>query len=170
MNEAHVHLIVNHLPIVGVLIGFLVLITGYSIKNPQIKNTSLGIFIFSAVASVAAFYSGEGAADVVEHISGKSETLMHAHEEYAELFFTLTLILGGVSVLTAFFEYMKFPFATYGFLAVLLLSITTMVISYYVGTSGGEITHVEIRKDADVIKIETKKHDGSDDYDDDDDD
>ena len=87
MNEAHVHLVVNHLPIVGVLIGFLVLIAGYSIKNRQIKNTSLGIFLFSAVASAAAFYSGEGAADVVEQLSGKSETLMHAHEEYAELFF-----------------------------------------------------------------------------------
>jgi len=165
MNEAHVHLIVNHLPMVGVLIGFLVLIAGYLIKSPQVKHTSLGIFIFSAVASVAAFYSGEGAADVVEHISGKSETLMHAHEEYAELFFTMTLILGGVSVFTAFFEYIKFSFAKFGFLAVLLLSITTIVISYYVGTSGGEITHVEIRKDADVIKIESKKYDDDDDDD-----
>ena len=167
MNEAHVHLVVNHLPIVGVLIGFLVLIAGYSIKNRQIKNTSLGIFLFSAVASAAAFYSGEGAADVVEHLSGKSETLMHAHEEYAELFFAMTLILGGASVLTAFFEYMKFPFASYGFLVVLLLSVTTIVISNYVGTSGGEITHLEIRKDADVIKIETKNHDNNDDDDDD---
>jgi len=34
------------------------------------------------------------------------------------------------------------------------------------GTSGGEITHVEIRKDADVIKIESKKYDDDDDDDD----
>lgn len=158
MNEAHFHLVVNHLPIVGVLIGFLVLVAGYIFKNPQVKNVSLGIFIFSAFASAAAFYSGEGAVDVVENISGISETLMHEHEEYAELFFTMTLILGGVSALTAFFGYMKFSFAKYGFIVVLLLSITAIVLSGYVGTSGGEITHLEIRKEANIIKIEKKDH------------
>jgi len=158
MNEAHFHLVVNHLPIVGVLIGFLVLIVGYMIKNRHVKNTSLGIFVFSAVASAVAFYSGEGAVDVVKNISGISETLMHTHEEYAELFLTMTLILGGVSVLTAFFEYFESSFVKYGLIMVLLLSITDIVISEYVGTSGGEITHIEIRKDADVIKIESKNH------------
>lgn len=34
MNDAHFHLVVNHLPIVGVMIGFLVLLAGLIMKKP----------------------------------------------------------------------------------------------------------------------------------------
>lgn len=156
MNDAHFHLVVNHLPIVGTLVGFLVLLAGYIIKNRQVKNTALGIFVFSALTSIAAFYTGEGAEEIVENIPGISETLLHNHEEYAELFFTTILILGGASLVSLFLEYKKSQFAKYGFAVVLLLSITSIVISKYVGTSGGEIRHTEIRNDADLIQINSQ--------------
>jgi len=155
MNEAHFHLIVNHLPIVGVLIGFLVLLIGFVIKKPQVKVTALGIFIFSAVASVAAFFTGEGAEDVVENISGISETLIHAHEEYAELFFTSILILGFVSIITMFLEVESPKYAKYGFMLALVLAIISTVLAKYVGTSGGEIRHTEIRTDNTLIQIDS---------------
>jgi len=162
MNDAHFHLVVNHLPIVGVLIGFLVLLVGLILKKPQIKNTALGIFIFSALATIAAFLTGEGAEEIVENLPGISETLIHKHEEQAELFFTMMLILGGVSLITLFLQYKKLSFSKYGFVLILLLSITSIVISKNVGTSGGEITHIEIRSDTNVIQL-----DGHDDHDDD---
>ncbi len=154
MNEAHVHLMVNHLPMVGVLFGFLVLISGYIIKNRQVRNTALGIFVFSALTSIAAFYTGEGAEEVVGNIPGVSETLLHDHEEYAGLFFTTILILGGVSLATLFLEYRKSVFTKYALSLVILLAIISMMISKYVGTSGGEIRHSEIRYDADVIQFD----------------
>ena len=158
MNDVHLHLVVTHLPIVGGLIGFLVLLTGYFSKNPQIKMTALGIFIFSALASIVAFYTGEGAEDIVEKLPGVSETLIHNHEELAELYYTMMLILGGVSLVTFFLAYKKSTFAKYGIILVLLLSITNIVISKFVGTSGGEIMHSEIRDNANnVIQLNSKK-------------
>jgi len=162
MNDAHLHLVVNHLPIVGVLIGFLVLLAGLIMKKPQIKNTALGIFIFSALTAIAAFLTGEGAEEIVENLPGISETLIHKHEDYAELFLTMMLILGGVSLITLFLQYKKLPFSKYGFVLILLLSMVTMGIAKYVGTSGGEITHIEIRSDANVIQL-----DGNQDHNDD---
>ncbi|MRX62876.1 hypothetical protein GJ691_01730 [Maribacter sp. RZ05] len=163
MNDAQLHLVVNHLPIVGVLIGFLVFLSGCVIKNPQVKNTALSIFIFSALTSIAAFYTGDGAEEIVENSPGISETLIHEHEEYAELFFTMMLILGGTSLITLILQYKKYALATrYGFVFVLLISIGSMVISKYVGSSGGEIRHTEIRHDKDMIQLNV-------DYDSDDD-
>ncbi|MDF0718292.1 hypothetical protein PY092_19185 [Muricauda sp. 334s03] len=162
MNDAHFHLVVNHLPIVGVLIGFLVLLAGLIMKKPQIKNTALGIFIFSALTAIAAFLTGEGAEEIVENLPGISETLIHKHEDYAELFLTMMLILGGVSLITLFLQYKKLPFSKYGFVLILLLSMVTMGIAKYVGTSGGEITHIEIRSDANVIQLDGN-HDHNDD-------
>lgn len=165
MNYAHFHLVVNHLPIVGTLIGFLVLSAGLILKNPQIKNTALGIFIFSALTAIAAFSTGDGAEEIVENLTGISETLIHKHEEYAELFQTIMLILGGVSLITLFLEYKKLPFSKYGFVLVLLLSVSSIIISKYVGTSGGEIRHTEIRSDANVIQLDS--HNKNNDHDDD---
>jgi glucan phosphoethanolaminetransferase (alkaline phosphatase superfamily) len=162
MNDAHFHLVATHLPIVGVLIGFLVLLSGYIIKNPQVKITALAIFIFSALTAIAAFYTGEGAEDLVENLPGISETLIHNHEEVAELFFTMMLVLGGASLLTLFFELKKLPFVKYGFVLVLLISIGCIVISKNVGTSGGEISHLEIRNDNNVIQLNSN-HDSDDD-------
>ncbi|WP_417363999.1 hypothetical protein [Galbibacter sp.] len=162
MNDAHFHLVVNHLPIVGVLIGFLVLLAGFVIKKPQVKNTALGIFIFSALTAIVAFLTGEGAEEIVENLPGISETLIHKHEEFAELFLTMMLILGGTSLITLFLQYKKMPFSKYGIIAVLLLSMVSIGVAKYVGTSGGEITHIEIRSDTNVIQF-----DAQDDHDDD---
>tara|TARA_R110002033_G_scaffold77030_1_gene128720 strand:- start:30237 stop:30725 length:489 start_codon:yes stop_codon:yes gene_type:complete len=162
MNDAHFHLVVNHLPIVGVLIGFLVLLAGLIMKKPQIKNAALGIFIFSALTAIVAFLTGEGAEEIVENLPGISETLIHKHEEYAELFLAMMQILGVTSLITLFLQYKKLPFSKYGFVLILLLSMVTMGIAKYVGTSGGEITHIEIRSDANVIQL-----DGNQDHNDD---
>ncbi|HSQ47560.1 MAG TPA: hypothetical protein VLM44_11665 [Lutibacter sp.] len=157
MNEAHFHLVVNHLPIVGILIGILVLLTGFLFKKTEVKVTALGIFVFSALASIAAFYSGEGAEEIVERIPGISETLINQHEESAELFFTVILILGGVSLVNMFLEIKKIKFASYGFILVILISLAAGVLAKNVGTSGGEIRHTEIRNDANLIQIQTEE-------------
>jgi len=159
MNNAHFHLVVNHLPIVGLLIGLLVLVTGLIIKKSEVQLTALGVFIFSALASIAAFYTGEGAEEVIEHLPGISETLIHTHEEYAESFFSLTLILGGIALLAFFAELKKLKFAKYLIMLVLLMAIADGVLAKYVGTSGGEIRHSEIRSDAKMIPLDNDEDD-----------
>lgn len=163
MNDAHFHLVVNHFPIVGVVIGFLVLLSGLIIKSNQVKATALFIFIFSALATIAAFYTGEGAEEVVENMANVSETLIHEHEEQAEVFYAMMLVLGGLSIATLFLDFKKLAFAKYGFIAALLLSVSCMVMAKFVGTSGGEIMHTEIRSHADkVIQLDSKNNKSND--------
>lgn len=159
MNNAHFHLVVNHLPIVGILIGTLVLVAGLLIKKSEVKLSAFGIFIFSAITSVAAFYTGEGAEEIVENISGISETLIHTHEEYAESFFTITLILGVLSLVCFVAELKKFKYTNYLAILILLLAIADGVVAKYVGTSGGEIRHSEIRSTSKMIHLETDADD-----------
>lgn len=154
MNEAHFHLLVNHLPIVGLLIGILALIVGLILKKREVQLTALGIFVFSAITSALAFYSGEGAEEVVENMAGISETLIHTHEEYAESFFTLTLILGATALIAFIAELKKINVSRYLIILTLLLAISDGVLASFVGTSGGEIRHSEIRNDTHVIDLD----------------
>ena len=157
MNDAHYHLIVNHLPIVGLLIGILVLIAGLVFNKTEVKLTALGIFIFSAITSIAAFYTGEGAEEVVENLEGISETLTHTHEEYAETFYTLSLILGGLSLLTFILELKKIRLSKYMLIICLLMAIVGGISATYVGSSRGDIRHIEIHNDAKVIPLVTSE-------------
>lgn len=154
MNTAHFHLVINHLPIFGLLIGILTLVAGLLLKKAEVKLTALGILIFSAIASIFAFYSGEGAEEVVEHIAGISKSLIHDHEELAESFFTFTLIIGAIAIVAFIAEIKKWKFARYLIILVLILSISDIVLAKFVGTSGGEIRHTEIRSDSKVIHLE----------------
>ncbi|WP_339789389.1 MAG: hypothetical protein ACMVP2_26980 [Imperialibacter sp.] len=159
MNNAHFHLVVNHLPIVGILIGTLILMTGIVLKKTEVKLTALGVFVFSAITSIIAFYTGEGAEEVLENIAGISETLIHTHEEYAESFFTITIILGVLSLVGFVAELKKFKYTKYLAILILLLAIADGVVAKYVGTSGGEIRHSEIRSNAKMIPLERDNDD-----------
>lgn len=131
----------------GVLIGALILIVGMFLKNPAVRLTALGVLVFGAITSMFAFYSGEGAEEVVEHLPGISEARIHTHEEQAETFFTMTLILGVVALLAFIAELKKSTYAKYLVMVSLLGSLACVVMAKYVGTSGGEIRHTEIRVD-----------------------
>ena|SRR5690606_19342315 len=145
MNDAHLHLVVNHLPIVSLLIGFLVLLSGFFFKKPEIKLTALGIFVFSALSGILAFYTGEGAEEVVENLPNISETLIHNHEEAAELFYVFVLILGSISLITLVLEIKKSKFALFGYLIIFVMTLVSMFFAKNTGTTGGEISHPEIR-------------------------
>ncbi|MCZ4408229.1 hypothetical protein O3Q51_05385 [Cryomorphaceae bacterium 1068] len=155
MNDAHLHLIVNHFPIVGLFIGTLVLIAGLLLKKTEVKLTAFGIYIFSAIASAMANKTGEEAEEILEEIAGISHSLIHTHEEYAETFLVLAMILGALSLIGFIAEVKKLKFANFLTVLILLFAIAAGVSATYVGTSGGEIRHTEIRDDAAVVEHES---------------
>lgn len=150
MNAAHFHLMVNHLPIVGVLIGVLTLIAAVLTKKSDVRLVAYGIFIFSALSSIAAFASGEEAEEIVEHIAGTSHELIHEHEEVAEAFYALVLVLGGLSIGGIIANIKQLKFARLVAWLVLGLSIATTIVGFQTGNTGGEIMHAEIREGASV--------------------
>lgn len=80
MNQAHLHLMINHLPIMGVVIATLVLISGFIIKNKIVKRTALGIYILSCFGIIPSHITGEGAEEIAEKIPEISHDLIHTHE------------------------------------------------------------------------------------------
>ncbi|WP_339612082.1 hypothetical protein [uncultured Planktosalinus sp.] len=150
MDDVHLHLALNHFPVIGLVIGILVLLVGFLLRKDQVKATALGIFIFSALMAIAANYTGEGAEDLVETMPGISEQYIETHEDKAEVFLTLILVLGGVSLVTLFLAVKKIKWAVYGYILVVLLALATAFAAKEVGTSGGEIRHSEIRADGTV--------------------
>ncbi len=151
MNEAHWHLVVNHLPIIFPLVGVIVMITGLISKSEAIKRTAFMIFILGAIATIVAMSTGEGAEEVVENINGITENYLESHEEMAETFALLSYILGGSSLLGLWASFQKKTFSLLISIGTLLFAIVVLFFAKQTGTTGGEIRHTEIRGANSVI-------------------
>ena len=150
MNNAHLHLVVNHLPIIFPIVGIIILLIGIFTKSEITKRNSYIIFILGALASVAAMATGEGAEEAIENIQGVSENLMHRHEEAAEIFAGLSYLLGGISLLALIASYRNFAFNKYMPVVALLFSGISLYFAQEAGRTGGEIRHTEIRSGANI--------------------
>src|SRR5688572_15912453 len=102
MNTAHWHLALNHFPIISTIMGSLILIVGYVFfrKNDTVRNIALGVFVFSAIVAVPAYFSGEGAEEIVEGLPGVTENTIEQHEDLGKLFFIAIEILGILAILS----------------------------------------------------------------------
>lgn len=148
MNQAHLHLLLNHLPILGALFGLLILATGFFLKNNTVKRTALGLFILSAILAIPAYLTGEGAEEVVENLPGASDSLMEAHEEMANIFLWMVGALGLISLATFYTDLKSKKIAPMLYTLTFVAAIGTMILAQRVGSSGGEIRHTEIRSGA----------------------
>ena len=61
MNQAHFHLLVNHLPIIVPIIGVVVLLSGIIFRSEIVKRVAYFVFIIGALATLPSMLSGEGA-------------------------------------------------------------------------------------------------------------
>ncbi len=96
-NAAQIHLLVNHLPVVGTLLGTLMLLSGFALKSASVRRAALGLLVFTSLTAIPAFLSGEPAEEFMEGSPGISEELMHEHEEAAEAALVVAMLTGGIA-------------------------------------------------------------------------
>lgn len=147
MNWAYVHLLINHIPVLGTVFGTLLLVFGMVKRNEAIKRVSLGIFVIIAVATVPVYLTGEPAEEIVEHLPGVEEPIIEEHEESALIAFIAVGIL-GVAVLGLLWRYRRTDTIPKRFvITALILSIVVCGLMAWTADLGGKIRHPEIRSD-----------------------
>ena len=160
MNQAHLHMVFNHFPIIGLFFGIGILAYGIFKKQTILVNTAYVMFIVCMVMAKATMMTGEGAEEIVEEL-GISHDIIHEHEEIAETFMKILYTLGILSILGIVANVKKHAKAAIVSYVVLVLAIGSAVLSKSVGTSGGEIRHTEIRENATISNAskESKEQD-----------
>jgi hypothetical protein len=132
----------------GSFFGLMVLAAGMAINNTIVKRTGFVLLILTAVLTLPAFFTGEGAEEIVENLPGMTHEIIHEHEEMAELSLWLAELMGifaAITLLLDFKQHKSTKLMTVATLAINLICIGTMVRT---GNSGGEIRRPEIRSEA----------------------
>ena len=160
MNDAHLHMVVNHFPIIGTIFGLGILIAALFLKNNTVKNTAYVLFAIAAIFAFASMNTGEGAEEIVEDFPNIGKQIIHEHEELAEKFAIVMYVLGVASLLGLYLNLKNNAKAKLMSFLILTIAIVGIILSKAVGTSGGEIRHTEIREnsaESAINKIENKE-------------
>ena len=146
MNDAHLHMVVNHFPIIGIILGFGILVTGLFLKNNSVKNTAYCLFIVGAIFAAVSMATGEGAEEIAEKLPSVTDQIIETHEEMAEKLAIVLYALGVISLFGLFLNYKSHTKAIFVSYIAVVVAIVGMFFGKQTGTSGGEIRHTEIRE------------------------
>ena len=168
MDALHIHLLLNHFPIIGTIIGIVLLLIGFTRKSDEIKQISLGVFFVIALLTIPVYLTGEPAEERVEKSVGVSKTIMEQHEDAALPALVAMEITGFVALIGLFLLFRKSKFANWNVIAILVLSLITFGLMARTANLGGQIRHQEIRSGTAATNnekpatTETKKDDDDD--------
>lgn len=146
MNLAHLHLLLNHFPIIGTIVALGLFITSFIGKNDDLKRSSLIIFVVIALLTLPAFFSGIGAQRAIRRDVGVSTALIDRHEGAAMLSIFFMLITGALAMAELWRRRRISTEKLWSgnVLAILVFSLLTAGLMARVGTTGGDIRHPEI--------------------------
>jgi hypothetical protein len=144
MSTVHLHLLLNHVPVIGTFIVSFVLLAAFARRNNAIGKLGLVMLVGVALVTVAVYFTGEPAEEAVEDLAGVSESLIHAHEEAAEAAFIATSV-AGVAALGLLYWYSRRTLSRWAVGASLTLALTVAGLMAWTANVGGQIRHTEIR-------------------------
>ena len=148
MNAAHLHLILNHVPVLGTLIAVLLLVTALVEKSDDLRRAALALFVGVALLAVPVYMSGEPAEELVERLPGVTDQQLERHEDAALQALIAMGVVGCLSI-GALAVTRRSPRGARSLtLATLVLGIVTSGLMARAALLGGQVRHTEIRAGA----------------------
>jgi hypothetical protein len=84
VNYPYLHLLVNHVPLLGAFFALALLIWGLLRKSRELTRVALIITVFVAAMGYAAYFTGDEAHEQLEDLPGYDHDRVHEHEEAGE--------------------------------------------------------------------------------------
>lgn len=144
MDSAHLHIVLNHAPVIGTIMVIFILLYGTIRKNDDIKKLALVAAVLVALITIPVYTTGDGAQQIVEGMEGVDEEKIDPHEEFALYSFIVMEIFAGAALLGLLMyrspKVLPLWFVIISF--IFLLVITGMM--GWTANLGGQIHHPEI--------------------------
>ena len=143
-NWAHIHIAINHLPVVGLIVLIALLVLGLWRKSREIERASLELFVALALLTIPVYLTGSPASKQLQAL-GVSREAIHPHSDAADYALAGIEILGALS-LGALIRFRRQPMIPSRIAAGLLaLAVVVLAIMARTANLGGRIRHPEIQ-------------------------
>lgn len=163
MDAVHIHLLLNHFPIISTYFGLLLIAFAFIRKSGEIFRGAMAVFLIGGILAIPTFISGHGAEDIAENLPGVDESFIEAHESFASIALISSIILAAICAYGLLRYRRKDEEFTgtdapvrkrfgridlYFVIIVTLAAVAVSGITSYTGNLGGQIRHTEVRSGA----------------------
>lgn len=154
INWAHIHLVINHVPVVGIFGPILLLLYAILKKSEEAKMLSMAGFVLIALATIPVYLTGDPASDTIKNLPGVTATI-GTHEEIASYTLILMEMVGVAALAGLIFLRRSGSIPIWIVATVLMLSLLTAGALGLTANLGGKIRHTEIRAGVTVSPVGT---------------
>jgi uncharacterized membrane protein len=148
MNGAHLHLVLNHIPVILAPTGLVILALKLLRRNLAFVKVGLGVIVAAALFTVPTYFSGEAASDVVGNLPGVHADDIDHHAAMATQALVVIAIAGVLALVALVLGARGKPTYSWLIAAALILSVAASVWLGVTANLGGLIRHPEIRSGA----------------------
>jgi len=156
----YVHVLINPLPIYGLLMSWIGLIIAFFLRSRRAQIATLALVLISSVSAWPVYEFGEQGYDrVLSMADGDGQAWLDEHKDRAE---DLIYIFYALAVLSAIAiaALIKWPRSSFPIVvAVILLGAVTLGTGGYIAYAGGRIRHREFRNEPPPPKKAEHEHD-----------
>ncbi|HEV2653735.1 MAG TPA: hypothetical protein VGT82_02205 [Ktedonobacteraceae bacterium] len=145
MTTVHLHLLLNHIPILGSIFITVLFIVALIYRNTFLQKVLLWSLVVVALFTAATYLTGNGAEQAVQGLPGVSEDILHLHETVAKVGLALMFVTGAIALAGALFYSFKPKLPRLLLVLVLSILLLNSGVFVYIGYLGGQIHHPEIR-------------------------
>jgi uncharacterized membrane protein len=143
LNLVHLHLLLNHVPTVGLIVAFGLLLLAFAKRSDDLKRASLAVYFAIALMSLPTYMTGYSAERAVKNKPGVSQDTVVRHQR-AALLGLIFVEATGVVAWFGLWRNRRPGGATWHVPAVVVLSVVTIGLVAGAANIGGEISHPEI--------------------------
>lgn len=154
MNWAHIHLLLNHVPVLGTVFGLGLLAYAIVRRSDLLKRAALDVFVAVALVALPVYFTGEPAEEVVEDTAGISQGTIDAHEDSALISLLGVEMLGVVALAGLILSRRGRAVSPTITEVALVTSVATAITMAWTANLGGRIRHPEIGPGAQPVAAE----------------
>ena len=149
MTGAHLHLVLNHVPVILVPTAIVMLLYAMASKSADLTKGALALLVVSTLFGAGAFLTGEPAEDALKQIPEVSTEAIKPHENLASFAASATT-LAGVLALVVLLTWQPGGATPWTMIATLVVAFVAAVLLAWTAYLGGRINHPELRAGPDA--------------------
>jgi hypothetical protein len=147
LNAAHLHIAINHLPVVGFMAALVLSICALFTRDRMLDMTAWMFTVGCSLTAVVSYLTGGPAEEMLSGTPDISNAYLSAHERWGEWTYYAAMAIGALSLLGWFLAKRKEDSDRKALILLILMLFAANFMGALTASLGGDIRHPEIHGD-----------------------